>query len=303
MPSMARFPGEDREVIGVLPNFLGIGARRAGSTWLYHQLRAHSAIFIPSRRKEVDYFDRHYGKSVEWYASFFRRANIDHKCVGEVTPGYLYCKEAPRRIRELLPDCKFVAILRNPVDRAYSHYAYCVRSEAERGSFEGFLARRPEMFEQGFYAAQIGRYLDQFPAERFFFLIYEEAMSNPASAFDKLAEFLAVDREGFSLERARQRLNVSHLVKAPGLYSGLRDFSRWLRARDFDAVVEAAKAAGINRLFKAEGAFPPPDVATRERLMARYDEDIRALEAMLGRDFSIWRERSDNHPRERRSEV
>lgn len=293
--------GGDREVIGVLPNFLGIGAPRAGTTWLYRQLQAHNAMFLPPKRKEIHYFDRHYDRGVEWYASFFRAAAAGHDWVGEVTPDYLSCEDAPRRIRDLIPQCRFLVMLRNPVDRAYSHYAFAVRNTAERSSFESFLARRADVFGQGVYAVQIRRYLDLFPAERFLFLVYEEAMPNPGSALDALARFFDLDRHGFSLHRARHRINASHFVKFPELYSRLRGFGKWLRARDLDAVVETAKAAGINRLFKAEGAFPPPDAATRERLMARYDEDIRALEAMLGRDFAIWRQPRDSRPEAQRA--
>lgn len=103
-----------------LRNFLIVGAMRCGTTFLAHCLGAHPDIYIP-RAKEIHYFDVHFEKGPEWYKRKFSGAKKEH-AVGEATQSYMYLDYVPPRIASLLPDARLIAILRNPVDRAYSHY-------------------------------------------------------------------------------------------------------------------------------------------------------------------------------------
>lgn len=110
-----------------LPDFIGIGVQRAGTTRIYELLKQHSEICMPTYRKEVHYFDRYYHKGERWYRSLF-----DHckgKIVGEITPAYIYDEKCAERIHKLLPDVKLIAILRNPIDRAYSQFKFTIREK------------------------------------------------------------------------------------------------------------------------------------------------------------------------------
>src|SRR5262245_15946864 len=126
-----------------LPNFLVIGAQRAGTTLLHRILDLHPAVYMPYRRKEVHYFDWYYDRGPEWYSRFFptgaeaRR----YRAIGEATPDYLFDARAPQRIRALLTDCRFVLSLRNPVDRAFSWYRFCLRSVNEQRDPEEFFSQ------------------------------------------------------------------------------------------------------------------------------------------------------------------
>src|SRR5215208_8528317 len=116
-----------------LPDFLILGAQKAGTTALYAYLRWHPQITGPSF-KEVSFFDRHYARGERWYRAHLpmRRSSI----VGEASPSYLFHPLAPERVAQMLPNARLVALLRNPVDRAFSHYQHEVALGREPLSFE-----------------------------------------------------------------------------------------------------------------------------------------------------------------------
>lgn len=106
----------------MLPTFLGIGAPKAGSTWLHQLLGSHPHIYVSQTVKEVRYFDDRFTKGDDWYRSFFpgeQRAGR-YTAVGEISPRYLYCRECPERILKLLNRPRLILILRDTVGRAWS---------------------------------------------------------------------------------------------------------------------------------------------------------------------------------------
>ena len=125
----------------VLPTFIICGTQRGGTTTLYHYLKEHPQICM-SEKKEVHYFDLNYHKSLQWYESHFKDCqNKKVKTIGEASPFYMYLREVPERIDETLPDVKLIFILRNPVDRAYSHYWHEVKLGVEYLPFEEAIKR------------------------------------------------------------------------------------------------------------------------------------------------------------------
>ena len=112
-------------------------ANRSGSTWLDSLLRRHPRVYLPTQRKELHFFDRHYRRGTGWYEACFPTAEeaAAYDQIGEITPMYIYDPEVPARIEQLLPDCRFLIILRNPADRAYSQYTSMVHHFGETRSF------------------------------------------------------------------------------------------------------------------------------------------------------------------------
>lgn len=106
----------------MLPNFLIVGAARAGTTSLYYYLKQHPDVFM-SPKKEIDFFDvdKNFEKGLDWYERYFE-GYTGQKAIGEASPLYMYLEKVPKRIAKVIPDVKLIFILRNPVDRAYSHY-------------------------------------------------------------------------------------------------------------------------------------------------------------------------------------
>src|SRR6187551_3563074 len=125
-----------------LPDFLVIGAQKAGTTALYAYLRWHPGIAGPSW-KEVCFFDRHWWRGEAWYRGQFP-LRAGERLVGEASPSYLFHPLAPERARSLVPGAKLVALLRDPVDRAYSQYQHEVALGREPLSFEDALAAEEE---------------------------------------------------------------------------------------------------------------------------------------------------------------
>lgn len=197
-----------------LPDFLIIGASKSGTTSLYDQLVEHPQI-EPAAVKEVHFFDDRFDRGIEWYRSQFPLANSrSHSRTGEASPYYLFHPHAPRRIRRALPDVKLIALLRNPIERAYSHYQHEVRVKRESLSFEEALAREPERLngelermleDEGYnsfnyrrysYLAR-GRYADQiavwrqlFPEAQLMVIKSEDFFADPGPTYQQVLQFL-----------------------------------------------------------------------------------------------------------------
>lgn len=130
-----------------LPDFVIIGAQRCGTTSLYNYLVDHPGV-ATAFMKETHFFDLHFSKGLGWYRAHFplvstgrRVAGPPRPLVGEATPYYLFYPHAAPRLRAALPDAKLMVLLRNPVDRAYSHYHHEVSMGVETLSFEEALSR------------------------------------------------------------------------------------------------------------------------------------------------------------------
>lgn len=169
----------------VLPNFIIPGAQKSGTTALRIYLAQHPEIFMAN--KEIHFFDNdeNYKKGIEGYEKFFDGWKGE-KAIGEKTPNYLYYEKAPERIYKLLPDVKLIFVLRNPVDRAYSHYRHNVRIGQETLSFEKAIEKEEERIknprlkkiysykDRGKYIIQIKRYAEYFPKSQMLFLLAED---------------------------------------------------------------------------------------------------------------------------------
>jgi hypothetical protein len=196
-----------------LPDFLILGAQKAGTTALYAYLRWHPEITGPSF-KEVSFFDRHYAKGERWYRAHMpvRRRSL----VGEASPSYLFHPLAPERVARLLPDARLIALLRNPVDRAFSHYQHEVALGREPLSFEAAVDREDERMQgeldrmlrdpsyfslawwnytyvaRGRYAEQLERWFASFPREQLLVLFTEELSADTARTYRRVLGFLGV---------------------------------------------------------------------------------------------------------------
>lgn len=273
------------------PDFLVLGAQRAGTTWLDRRLRQHPAIYLPTRRKELHFFDQYYERGLPWYETFFDEAEPGQR-IGEITPKYLFDPDAPGRIATDLPQARMIAILRHPVDRAHSQYALAVRDDGETRSFSDYVAAFPDALERGCYAAQLARYFDRFPRRQILVLLFEEVMAGPEDALRTIAEFLDVDPAGLPATEAR-RVNESYRPRFPRARATMRRVGAFLRDRDLDWFVNVAKEWGVPEMFGNAGRVPPLPPDERADLMGRYEDDVAQLERLLERDFSVWAPRAE----------
>jgi hypothetical protein len=211
-----------------LPDFLIIGAQKAGTTALYSYLRRHPEITGPAW-KEVSFFDRHYHRGEAWYRGNFPLLRRQH--TGEASPSYLIHPLAPQRVAALLPDVRLIVLLRDPVDRALSHYYHEVALGREPLSFEAALEREEErtrgeverMLEdpgyfshawwdftyraRGRYAEQLERWLAVFRPEQLLVLRSDELAERPGPTYARVLEFLGSaphELEGYPLVFTRE---------------------------------------------------------------------------------------------------
>jgi len=207
-----------------LPDFLIIGAQKAGTTSLYEYLKEHPAM-RESRRKEVHYFDKtfNFKHGLNWYRSNFPLRDFKKETVdgivpitGEATPQYLFHPHAARRAHDVVPNAKIIVLLRNPIDRAYSHYNVRERRAKENLTFEQALAAeeqrlRPELERmladeyyysfayqlfsyqwRGHYAEQLEKWFVYFPRNKFLILKSEDMFADPQRTFDEVLAFLGL---------------------------------------------------------------------------------------------------------------
>jgi Sulfotransferase domain len=196
-----------------LPNFLILGAQKAGTTALYAYLRRHPEIAGPAW-KEVSYFDRHFARGERWYRGHFPLRR--RPAIGEASPSYLFHPKAPERARHLLPAARLLALLRNPVDRAYSHYQHEVALGRESLSFEDALEAEPERtrgevermsadptyfshawwnhtyLARGLYVEQLERWLGAYPREQLLVVTTDELGELPDETYARVLGFLKV---------------------------------------------------------------------------------------------------------------
>ena len=274
-----------------LPTFLGVGVPRAGTTWLHTWLADHPDVYMPARRKEIRFFDRHYGEGVEWYEAFFFPVDgaESYGAIGEISPQYLYCDECPARIASTLPDVKLLVVLRHPVDRAYSTYGFTLQRAHYRGSFGEFLESRPSVLDRGFYSRFLQRYLERFERDRILPLLFEEMVAELDATRDVLGEFLGVDPSRFPLDAGGQRVNKSS-VPSLGAVSGLAvKTGRRLRRLGLEPAVDLARRVGIQRVISRGKPIPRIDPEQRVELSKAYEEEFDELERLLGIDLARWR--------------
>ena len=271
---------------GALPNFLVIGAMKSGTSSLAYHLRRHPDVFM-SPEKELKFFNDRYDRGLDWYRSQFREGT-GAPVIGEATPSYMYDPIAIDRMARIVPEARLIAILRDPVDRAYAHYWHAVTRKREPLSFAAAIAAEPDRLatlpqaqrrslaylDRGRYCEQLQRVCARFPREQLHVAVFEDLRDGPTEVLRRAAEFLGVDP-------GQLPGNVS---KALNPYLQFR--SRWLRDRARRFPKPLRKVVG--RFNSVKAAYPPMDPALRRELVAHFAEPNRALEAWLGRDLTDW---------------
>ncbi len=175
----------------MLPNFLGIGAQRAATTWLFECLREHPEIYLPPQ-KEIHFFDENFDKGLEWYESFFNAVTTE-KAIGEITPNYYHLPHALQRIKEVLPDVKLILSLRHPLERAYSAYKLLHEYYADKGvSFEEAFKEGSYLLDLSLYSKHLENIFKLFPRSQVHIIIYDDILSDPLHVVRKLYSFLGV---------------------------------------------------------------------------------------------------------------
>ena len=297
-----------------LPNFLIVGAAKSGTTSLYHYLKQHPEIYIPNR-KECRYFSQMPGnfkgpkddevvnktiiKSLDEYKGLFQDVS-NEKAIGDMSPDYLYYYvNSIKNIRNICSDnVKIIIILRNPVERTYSHYLHYVRSGREGLSFEDALAqeelRKNKNWEWAwfykdvsFYYEQVKAYLENFNQVKIY--LFEDLKFNKLSLMRSMFRVLNVD-ESFVPDTSA-RYNVSGAPKNKFIHGLL--YKPNLFKTGINAVVNTVLSKEKARIYKTKLRVKMTKKAqikpeTKEYLKNLYQKNILKLQDLIGRDLSVW---------------
>ena len=148
----------------MLPDFVGIGAQRAATTWVYQCLQEHPEVFV-AMPKELHFFDAQYEQGLSWHEGHVQSA-CQYKAVGEITPNYLNVDQAIPRMAKVIPDARLFVVLREPVARAYSAYQL-LRDHAYRDmSFREACENGGYLTKSGLYTGQVQRVFDYYRSDQ-----------------------------------------------------------------------------------------------------------------------------------------
>lgn len=308
-----------------LPNFFIVGSAKSGTTSIYNYMKQHPEIFM-SPIKETHHFstdidntkfrpdyaanlnlnidawlDGDQKKEIfhafvkDWnkYKKLFKQAE-NQKAVGEVTNSYLYSSTAAKNIHDKFPEGKIIMILRNPVERAFSHFLMDMKSGRESGSFINALKRdmaKPMKgwgisnvyFEIGLYYEQVKRYLEVFPKEQVKIILYDDYRKDAPTVLKEICEFLTID-SGFAFEFSKEH-NKAMLPKSAAVtlmmkQKGLKNF-----VKDF---FPKSLKKSLKKIFFTEKNLPKLSTDDRKYLVELYKDDIQDLSKLINRDLSAW---------------
>lgn len=189
-------------------DFTVVGAQKSATTSLFYLLKEHPKIYLPSE-KELNFFsdDRKFSKGPEWYLREYFRNAPGETIVGDVSPEYLILPKAARRIRDTFPDIRVLCLVRNPIDRAHSHYRMAVKKGYETRAFDEVVqdadtrtyptdpvtAQGTAYFAFSQYGYLLSHYFDLFPVERIRVVFTEDLARDPESVVRDTYTFLGVD--------------------------------------------------------------------------------------------------------------
>ena len=280
---------------GRLPNFLVIGAMKAGTGSLALYLRSHPDIYMPAR-KELWFFNDPSNpiKDLDWYRRQFADAGGE-RAVGEATPTYAaypLWQGVSERVAKVLPEARLIYLIREPVARIRSHYVMMLRSGRQVLPLDEAIERDPRFIQQSQYAMQIERYLRFFPRESILLILSEDLRTKRKETMARIFSFLEVDPD-WEHRVFNRELNTT-------VGENERNLNAWIRrkmARNNDmeqiptyrmmmrlgkAVINRARTRALRR---AEIVVSPE---TRELIHSRLRADVNELRRLMPPDFDGW---------------
>lgn len=285
-------------------DFLIIGAQKAGTTALFHYLSAHPDVFMPPQ-KEVAFFsrDREYQRGNEWYLTHYFNGSGSKQIKGEASPAYMLFDCVPARIREHSPEIKLLAILRNPIDRAYSHYLMAVRRSIEQKTFDERVAEElqhrwiPDAERNhdlnyilfGEYGRILENYLAYFRREQIKVIFSEHLRSNRLETLNEVFEFLGLNTD-VTLPNVDQEHHVGGSAWIPNLPRKVERWLDWLETKHWARKYLLWRFNKETLLFwietelnvREKKQLSGPSPQARQILKMHYQSDVKRLEHLFG---------------------
>lgn len=287
-----------------------IGTIKGGTTSLHHYLDQHPDVYM-SPKKEPTFFAVDYDipldkglnrwavTDIEGYRALFAGVTTE-KAVGESSPQYLWSPLAPRRIREIVPNVKLVAILRNPVERCFSSFQHLRREGGEQvQDFREALRLEKERIESnlgplwrykevGFYSGQLERYFEQFDRRQMMICLYEDLCSDPIGLVQDMYRFIGVNDQ--IRPDVSERYNISKVPRNRRLDGWVRGHSPTVSALA-SLMPERPKSWLAHRMRRWNSVKLRISMDVQADLVELYRADILKTQELIGRDLSAWLEK------------
>ena len=291
----------------MLPNFLVVGAQKSGTTSLHNYLQTHPDVFLPAQ-KETKFFieDRHYNKGIGFYESEYFSAHNGERAVGEVDPDYLYFEEALPRIAHELDtlSLKLIFILRNPAERAFSHYLMTYRRGLEPLSFEEAIEAEPERISRGYaekmhfsyvsrgyYLRQIERFLEYMDRSQMLFLLTDDLKADPVACVQRVFSFLGV-RDDFVPPNIGERFHRATVPRSVSLIRRIKGQGIEKRLVRFLIPSATLRQSLREQILRLNQTTPREEMVladeTRKRLIDVYGSENARLSTFIGRGLDHW---------------
>lgn len=272
----------------VLPNFLVIGAMKAGTTSLHQYLRTHPSVFMPEL-KEPEFFSEpdRWARGIDWYSSLFE-PGADRPIRGEASTGYTRFPrypETPERIARVLPDARLVYLLRDPVERMRSHYHHSVLLGRERRPVDEALLAGGGYLDTSRYAMQLRRYLDHFPAEQVMVAFSEDLRTDRRATLERICRFVGADPASLPTTPSVEHHVSGERLLVPGRVRRLAELAPVRRLRR--ASPGLAGRLG-RRLARDHSVDDVPTPQTRRRLLETLADDLDELRSLAGPLPDAW---------------
>jgi hypothetical protein len=267
-----------------------IGPQKSATTWVYKCLKSHPRVGCASD-DSTHYFDMRYSEGREWYARFFQHTE-DGQTLIDMTPSYIRSPWVPRRIAAHNPEAKIICCLRNPIDRAFSHYWHEKKKGKIAFDFEEVLENYDlfsSWIEPGFYAEHLERYLECFSQAQMLFLRFEQLKDDDEAFIRRILEFIGVE-ESFSPTWLGRKANEAggRRTFANAVWRRVRRRLEWVGQGELVESIESAPMVGRwvrDRDEYEEGM----EAAVRRELLEICEPEIQRTEDLLDLDLSHWR--------------
>lgn len=275
----------------MLPDFLIIGAMKAGTTTLWAYLRSHPGLYLPSK-EEIDFFSRHWDRGTPWYEEWFAGAPAG-SLIGERSTSYAKYPEqpgVPERMASLVPEARLVYLVRHPLERMRSHYLHRRVMGTECRPIERALREHPSYLAYSRYWLQLEQYLEHFSPRQIMVVVSERLCEDRDAVLESICRFLGVeaswrpdpvDQDRYRTARLRVRYPWVRLLRRLPGYRALGRLAPPALRRLHHGLTTRRVASED----PGTGEIPP---ALRAELEEAVRDDVRRLRAFLGPEFHGW---------------
>lgn len=284
---------------GTFPNFMIIGTMKGGTTSLYHYLRDHPQVFMPTYKAPEFFVEKsNWHRGADWYRRQFAGAG-DALAVGEASVAYTKYPRVPgvpEKIAAHIPDARFIYVVRDPIERIRSHYLTKAAEGAEHAPLEEVIYSKPHYLDYCRYALQIDQYLRYFDRDQLLVLTSEDLRNQRYATVQRAYRFLGVDPSFLPPEIDREFYQTKDRAARSPIPLWLRmalkkhvPGSKRFKELENNMLGRLKALRRRNGKVKPSGPRPPMvSDAMREYVHGELREDVQRLRAFLGPDFDGW---------------